>query len=247
MFDWNRIIVPVALLWGLAGPVFASDEITLEALSDADYEITRDGAVQLICEREADGQLFLARAALLDLPGYEGGEYLLTARHAVSDGAVARLCRVRGVPVRFGAVTATEGAELAEGQALEFEQDWALLRTAMALPGEHRRLPLAAFDVLPDGEVSLLKPAIVTEPCALLEPPEEEADPRLIFHSCDSLPGMSGTPLVALVAGEPHIVGIHLGGMIYLDRDGARYSVARRVSDEVVTALLAAVETQTTP
>lgn len=237
LVDRLRALVAAGLACLAAAPAFAGDSLPLRALDQSNYDRTRDGVLQLICQRSSDNQLYLARAAVLDLTGFGEGDILLTAGHAVIDGEDLRTCRLRGYDEAIGQVTEVLLGSDLHSEAGRFEHDWAVLRIAGRLEPEQTRLPVAAADIALTGDVTLLRRAVDVEPCEILFAHEEDLDPRLVYHSCNSRPGVSGSPMLAMVGGVPHVIGVHVGRLYYLEAPDEIYSVARLVNGELLTAL----------
>jgi hypothetical protein len=235
---WQSLRVSMLAGLALAGTAAASDEVLLTALDDTAYDLTRDGVVQLLCTNPGDGRLFLSRAIALDLPGVSGDfDVLLAARHAVTNRGAERDCAVRGVDPLQGAVGRIMTSTPELGERGDFEQDWAILRTVGRLPEGTPRIPAAVYYGEESGEVSLLVRAVEYDPCTITVPPANLANVSLLFHDCRSRPGLSGSPLLTMIDGEPHVVAVHVGEYLMLDETDARYSVARRLSGEFLIAL----------
>jgi len=227
-------------LWLFPASAFGSDEVGLNALDDETYLNSRDGVVQLICENEATGQLYLSRAVVLELPGLIADyDILLAARHAVMDRRVERNCHVRGEPLESGQVARIATSDPAQNEVGDFSQDWAIIRTRGRLPDSLTRLRAAAYDGPDRGQISMLRAAIHAAPCAITAAPDQVVEPTLIFHDCYSRPGLSGSPLLVQIDGEPFVIGLQLGEYVMLNEGGRQYGVGRRLGDEFLQSLIA--------
>ena len=233
-----RIPLLLALALFSAG-ARASDEIGLDALSDETYRNSRTGVVQLLCENEATGRLYLSRAVVLDLPGFAGRyDILLATRHAVMAGDVERNCHVRGERLSFGRITRIVTSAPAANELGDFSQDWAIIRTRSRLAATTTRLRAAALDDAGHGEISMLRAAVAGDPCEITPAPDQIVEPSLIFHDCRSRPGISGSPLLVSIAGQPYVIGIQLGQYVMLNEHSRQYSVGRRLNGQFLQSLL---------
>jgi hypothetical protein len=232
----------------LAAPAVASDEVLLTALDDSHYDATREGVVQLLCENMTTGRIYLSRAIALELPGVgEDFDILLAARHGVIDQDGERGCWVRGSDREQAGITRIVTSAPKSTEPNDFNHDWAILRTAGRLPASTPRVRAAVYSGHDSGELSLLVRAVEYAPCAITTAPSSIDDPNLIFHDCPSRPGLSGSPMLSLIDGEPYVVGVHLGRYLMLGQQGADYSVARRLSGEFLVALHAFIAEETAP
>ena len=232
-------ILLVLVLGLFPARALASDEIGLSALDNETYLNSRTGVVQLLCEDEATGRRYLSRAVVLDLPGLAGRhDILLAARHGVMDGTVERDCRVRGERLRLGQITRIVTSDPAANQLGDFSQDWAIIRTRGRLPASTSRLRVAAYDDAGHGEISMLRAAVLGAPCEITPAPEQIVEPSLIFHDCPSRPGVSGSPLLVSVDGQPYVIGIQLGQYVMLNEHFRPYSVGRRLSGQFLQSLI---------
>jgi hypothetical protein len=225
------------------GLAFASDEVELSALEGAAYSEASEGVVQLLCQSRVDGGYFLSRAIVLDLGQTDRPyEVLLTARHAVMDSAGSRDCHVRGQDEDDGHVTAIISSNAAENLVNDFNHDWAVLRTGDRFHSSFPRVRAASFNRGNQGQLSMLVKAVDYDACQITAAPEQMEDDRLIFHDCNSRPGLSGSPMMAMLDGRSYVVGVHLGHFVMLNENWRHYSVARRLSDDFLEALLAVLE-----
>jgi hypothetical protein len=231
-----------------AGAVLASDEVELSALEGAAYTDASQGVVQVLCQSGVDGAYFLSRAIVLDL-GTTGRPYevLLTAGHAVMDSAGDRDCHVRGQDEDVGRVIAIVSSNAPEHVVSDFNNDWAVLRTGDRFDADFPRVRPAVLARGDQGQLSLLVKAVEQEACQITAAPAQMEDKRLIFHDCASRPGLSGSPMMTVVDGQSYVVGIHLGRLTMLNENSRSYSVARRLSDDFLEALLAVLEDDQQP
>ncbi|WP_339737699.1 hypothetical protein [uncultured Maricaulis sp.] len=223
----------------LPATAFAADQAGIRALDDEAYLNSRNGVIQLICENEATGQVYLSRAVVLDIPGFAGDfDILLAARHAVMDRTVERNCHVRGEPLRRGQIAGIETSSPAVNDFGEFSQDWAIVRTRGRLDDSISRLRAAAYAGREQGQLSMLRAAMHGEPCQITPAPDQIVEPTLIFHDCYARPGLSGSPLLAQIEGEAYVIGVQLGEYVMFNEGGRQYSVGRRLDDEFLQALI---------
>jgi hypothetical protein len=223
----------------IATPAFGSDEIGVHALDEDAYRHSRDGVVQLVCTNEVTGQRYLSRAVVLQLPGFLADyDVLLAARHGVMDRDIERDCQIRGERVEIGAITRISTSTPAANEIGDFSHDWAIIRTRGRLAGPVTRLRAAVYDGPDQGQISMLRTAIAGEPCEITAAPDRIVQPTLIFHDCFSRPGLSGSPLLVQIDGEPFVIGLQLGEYIMLNESGQEYSVGRRIGDEFLQALV---------
>lgn len=228
-------------LCALAGPASASDVVSPAALDEQTYDMAGEGVIQLLCESQ-DGRLFLSRAIVLDTPAEAGREILITARHAVYDEAGRRSCSVRGAEPEVADIAEILSSSPEANERGDFNHDWAVLRTTGRLENLQQRVRPALLDGQGGGgEVTLLVRALTYEPCEIIAAPPELEDPTLIFHTCPSRPGLSGSPMLVQINDQPYVIGVHLGQFVMLDETGLQYSVARRLSDDFLAALLTAL------
>lgn len=227
----------------LSGAVQASDVIHFSALDEPTYTDSSGGVVQLICVNTTQGGYYLSRAVVLDLAELDlPFDILLTARHAVVDSDGGRDCYVRHHGPEEGHINAMIHSFEGPQFDTDFMNDWAVLRTETRLPEGTRRVRAAAYTGEENGQLSLLSRGFVYAPCDVTGPPQEMDNPTLIFHDCHSRPGMSGSPMVTMIDGIPHVVALHVGQIIMLGDNFRSYSVARRISDEFLDALTAMVD-----
>jgi hypothetical protein len=232
----------------LGGPALASDEVELSALEGAAYSEASEGVVQLLCQSAIDDRYFLSRAIVLNLGQSDRPyEVLLTARHAVMDSGGSRDCQVRGQDEDDGHVTAIISSDAAEELVSDFNHDWAVLRTGNRFPASFPRVRAASFGRGHQGQLSMLVKAVDYDACQITAAPEQMEDDRLIFHDCNSRPGLSGSPMMAVLNGQSYVVGVHLGRFVMLNENSRHYSVARRLSDDFLEALIAVLEDDQQP
>tara|TARA_R110000868_G_scaffold204949_2_gene453232 strand:+ start:85 stop:825 length:741 start_codon:yes stop_codon:yes gene_type:complete len=223
----------------LPAAAHAADQVGLSALDDEAYLSSRNGVVQLICENEATGQVYLSRAVVLDIPGLAGDfDILLAARHAVMDRNEERICHVRGEPLRRGQISEIETSDPAANEFGEFSQDWAIIRTSGRLDASISRLRAVAYGGPGEGQLSMLRAAMQGEPCQITPAPDQIVEPTLIFHDCYARPGLSGSPLLAQIDGEAFVIGVQLGEYVMFNEGGRQYSVGRRLDDDFLQALI---------
>ncbi|WP_203292984.1 hypothetical protein [Maricaulis parjimensis] len=231
------LLLPLLAL--MAAPAFArSDEVSFTPLDDAQYDVSRESVVQLLCWHDDPTQLHLSRAVVLAYHPV-GAEFdlLLATRHGVYGSQGLRNCRVRGVPLEIGEIVAVETGHPGTTDTSQFSQDWAILTTRGRLPASVPRLRVLVSDSQPDGQLTFLRRPVDQQACSLPQAPDYLTEPSLIFHDCDRRPGLSGTPLVTQIGDEPYIVALHVGQYLILDGERQEYGVARRVSDDFLDAL----------
>ncbi|MDG1418639.1 MAG: hypothetical protein P8P99_12625 [Maricaulis sp.] len=230
----------------LSSNAHAGEAVHFSPLDEATYSASSGGVVQLMCANAADGGYYLSRAVVLDLPELDlPFDILLTARHAVVDDDGSRNCFLRSFGPELGQINAMIHSFAGPQFDTDFMNDWAVLRTETRLPEGTPRVRAAAYSGQEDGQLSLLSRGLAYAPCDVTGAPTEMDNPTLIFHDCDSRPGISGSPLVTMIDGTPHVVALHVGQIIMLDEDFRSYSVARRISDEFLDALTTMVDVKT--
>lgn len=223
-----------------APPARASDAIQFDALDAETYDLTRESVVQLLCQDPDSEQLYLSRAVVLDArPGNEEAPFdvLLATRHALFGAAGMRRCRIRGVPDWVGEIVDVRTGTPDVRQATDFSADWAILRTRRRLPDAVPRMRALAVEGDQNGELSLLVRPVDRAPCDLHAPPAALDDPNLLVHDCQTRRGLSGTPLVAQLDGEPFIVALHVGHYLSIGEEREEYGIARRLSGDFLTTL----------
>jgi hypothetical protein len=240
----RQALIALASLAGLAtGAVEAADRVSFMPLDPDSFEDSRNGVVRLLCVDAANGYSYLSRAVLLDVTAPDDNhDVLLTARHGVIGSGGQRDCQVYGQDTEAGAIIDMVIAPQDPREDNEFGEDWAILRTAGRLPDEIARLQAAGWESDGQGELSMLNRVTDSRACHV-ERMENWSDDRLIVHDCPARPGLSGSPMVTLIKGVPHVVGLHVGQYILLDEEGRRLGVARRLSDTFLDTLVAYLET----
>lgn len=226
----------------LSGPTGASDRMSFMPLDPDSFDDSRNGVVRLMCVDGGNGHSYLSRAVLLDVTGTEDShDVLLTARHGVIGTAGPRECRVYGQDVETGRIADMVIAPQDPLEDNEFGEDWAILRTAGRLPDDIARLQAAGAGSGDQGRLTMVNRVTDNRACHVEDLADWE-DARLIVHDCPARPGLSGSPMVALIKGVPHVVGLHVGQYIILQDDGRRLGVARRLSDDFLDTLVAYIE-----
>ena len=231
-------LMTVALLAGPAAR--ASDAVHFDALDPATYDVSRESVVQLLCQDPDSEQLYLSRAVVLDArPGQRPDfDVLLATRHALFGSAGQRSCRIRGVPEWRGEIVDVRSGTPDPHNATDFSADWSILRTRGRLPDDVPRMRVLAASGEHRGELSLLVRPVDRAPCDVSQPPDYLPDPNLIVHGCATRHGLSGTPLVAQVGGEPFVVALHVGRSLTVgEGEPEELGVARRLSGDFLTAL----------
>lgn len=229
-----------ALTLGSQPRAEASDVVAFDALDARTYDISRESVVQLLCYEEQTGRHFLSRAVVLDAqpdarPGFD---ILLGTRHALRGHNGPRTCHVRGVPDTVGEIVDVRTGPAHPENLTEFSSDWAILRTRRRLPDETPRLRVLAAGAVDQGEVSLLVRPVDRKPCDVQQSPAAfSSDPGLLIHGCRSRQGLSGTPLVVQVEGEPFVVAVHVGHTIPFGAHQESYGIARRLNGDFLSTL----------
>jgi hypothetical protein len=197
------------------------------------------GVAVLRCSTDVRGVYWESRGAVLDVSAGNRSDVVLTTGHGlpVASEAVLRDCRAiaRGKPYFVEAVWRTPAIEG------EWQDDWAVLLTR-ALGDDIHRLrpgliapPTLARLVAERAPVRLvLRYADDKESDCRLEPSRYAQRP-LISMSCVAHAGLSGTPLIAMIEGEPIMIATLVGSR--LEWDGARFSsgsVGRALDSDVV-------------
>lgn len=240
-------LVGLGLALLTASAAQAADRLSFMPLDPDSFDDNRNGVVRILCEDSANGRSYLSRAVLLAVTG-EGADHdvLLAARHGVVGGDGPRTCRVHGHDGAAARIIDMVIAPQDPREDNEFGEDWAILRTAGRLPDDIARLPAAGSGPGGAGRLTMLNRVNDNRACRV-EEMEYWADDRLIVHDCPARPGLSGSPMVTLIKGVPHVVGLHVGQYILLDEDGRRLGVARRLSDSFLDTLIAYLETDAVP
>ncbi|MBI74914.1 MAG: hypothetical protein CMH94_04860 [Oceanicaulis sp.] len=239
MYRFVLTVLFVALTLGPQPRAEASDIVSFHALDEQTYDISRESVVQLLCHEEQSGRYYLSRAVVLDArPGARPQfDILLATRHALQGRNGPRTCHVRGVPEWVGEIVDVRTGTPSEDSHPQFSADWAILRTRRRLPDETPRLRVLAAEGIDQGEVSLLVRPVDRAPCDVRQSPPAFSDPGLLIHGCRSRQGLSGTPLVVQIDGEPFVVAVHVGHTIPFGETQDSYGIARRLNGEFLTTL----------
>lgn len=239
--------------WLRVGPFAAA--VTCVALHARGVEVTtlpppsgsgiERGVAVLRCSTDIRGVYWESRGAVLDVARDSRLDVVLTTGHGlpVKAETVLRDCRAiaRGKPYSVEAVWRTSTVED------DWPHDWAVLLTRR-LGDNIRRLRPGLMT--PDGLARLVA-ARVPVRLVLRYGDDEQGDchlepssfthPPLVSHSCVGYPGVSGTPLIAMIGNEPLVIATHVGSQ--LEWNGTRFtleSVARVLDADVVAAIEAA-------
>jgi hypothetical protein len=203
------------------------------------------GVAVLRCSTDVRGVYWESRGAVLDVAADSRVDVVLTTGHGLPAGTetVRRDCRAiaRGRPY---SVEAAWRASTVEG---DWAHDWAVLITRRL--GDNIRRLRPAF-VTPEALARLVADRAPVR-VVLRYADEEESDcrlepssftrPPLVSNSCVSHPGVSGTPLIAMIGQEPVVIATQVGSR--LEWDGARFtsaSIARVLDTDVAIAIEAA-------
>lgn len=235
----RSLSIAVALTWtGLAGAATAhSDIVTLSPLDEENYDVSRESVVQLLCADGETSGFHLSRAVALDYrPANADYDLLLATRHGVHGTDGLRRCRVRGVPEWMGEIVEIRTGHPDARDSSDFIGDWAILRTRARLPQTMPRMRVLAYDGVQSGEVTMLIRPVDRPPCDLPDVPVHLRDPDLILHGCTARNGLSGSPLVTQIDGQPFVVGLHVG-RYSVGEEWRQYGVARRISGDFLLAL----------
>ena len=204
------------------------------------------GVAVLRCATDVRGVYWESRGAVLEVGVGGRADVVLTARHGLpaSSDAVLSDCRAiaRGKRYPVDALWRSPTIEA------DWQNDWAVLLTRGL--GDHiRRLrpgymtPAAlARLVTEQAPVRLvLRYGDETQSdCHLEQSPDAHAP--LVLNSCVSYAGLSGTPLIAMIEGQPIVIATLVGSR--LEWDGARFksgSIAHALDLDVAAAIAAAV------
>jgi hypothetical protein len=241
---WVRRALFAAAAACIAVPAGGVEVTTLPPPTGAGIE---RGVAVLRCSTNVRGVYWESRGAVLDVGVDRHADVVLTTRHGLPGAAEAVLsdCRAiaRGKPYWVEALWRSPAIED------DWQNDWAVLLTR-ALGDNIRRLrpglmtPTALARLLAEqAPVRLvLRYGDETQSDCHLEQSESTQTPVLL-NSCISHPGLSGTPLIAMIAGQPIVIATLVGSR--LDWDGARFtsgSLARALDSEVAAAIEAAVD-----
>ncbi|WP_417486584.1 hypothetical protein [Maricaulis sp.] len=231
----------------LSGPTGAADRMSFMPLDTDSFDDSRNGVVRLMCVDGGNGHSYLSRAVLLDVTGPDAShDVLLAARHGVVGSTGQRDCQVYGQDAETGQIIDMVIAPQDPLEGNEFSEDWAILRTAGRLPADIARLQAAGAGSSDEGRLTMVNRVTDNRACHV-EDIADWDDARLIVHDCPARPGLSGSPMVTLIKGVPHVVGLHVGQYIILQDDGRRLGVARRLSDDFLATLVAYIESPKTP
>ncbi len=216
------------------------------------------GVVQIRCSTDTANMTRLSRGALLQLDGDAKHDIVFATAHGLpeSRAAVLAKCRVLGAhrwPYRIANVwrSATSGSGLAD--------DWAVLLVQGRLEGDVGRLTTAKvsgeeWTQLANGAATvrlLLRQADPREgDCHLRRTmaPYEYLPTQLLVYSCAATmagaPGLSGSPLLIGVEGQPFVIGVNLGWGLQILDDGRFHAVSlgRPIDGEIAAAIAAAAE-----
>jgi hypothetical protein len=241
----NKQLISLFAIVTLSGSAVAGEAIHFSPLDELTYTDASNGVLQMACSSSSLGEYMLSRAVVLDLPQLDlPFEVLLAARHAVTDPDGDRDCHIRKLGPEEGQIIAMIHSFEGPQYGTDFMNDWAVLRTNTRLPEGTHRIRAAAYTGEEEGQLSLLSRGSVYAPCAVTGAPRDLADPTLIFHDCHSRPGISGSPMMAMIDGTPHVVALHVGEIVMMDEEFRSYSVARRISDDFLDALASIVDTK---
>lgn len=238
------IVILVAALPALllSGPSGAADRMSFMPLDPDSFADSRNGVVRLLCVDGGNGHSYLSRAVLLNVTGPDAShDVLLAARHGVVGSAGQRECQVFGQDADTGRIIDIVVAPQDPLEGNVFSEDWAILRTAGRLPDDIARLQAAGAGSGDEGRLTMVNRVTDNRACHV-EDIADWDDARLIVHDCPSRPGLSGSPMVTLIKGVPHVIGLHVGQYIILQDDGRRLGVARRLSGAFLDTLVAYVE-----
>ena len=208
------------------------------------------GIARLMCRGEASNQWHRSRVFVVDTGVVSPHrELLLAAAHGLprDPARVAQDCEVYGVhgrPARVVEVRRHRGA-------MSASDDWAILMTHAPLEGDVGRLRVAAL--APEVLVELsqagapIKMLLYSDrtglgDCALLGAPwirAQELDRGLFAHSCRSQPGLSGSPIVAGMNGEPVAIGLNIGYRMRPSQVAGPlfYGIGRAFDEEIAAAI----------
>ena len=248
-----RMLRRMRATWLPVGPFAAA--VTCVALNVRGVEITtlppphgtgiERGVAVLRCSTEVRGVYWESRGAVLDVAADNRADVVLTTGHGLPPGteAVLRDCRAiaRGKPYTVEAVWRTATVED------DWPHDWAVLLTHRLGNNIQRLRPGL---LTPDGLARLVADRVPVR-LVLRYGDEEDSDcrlepspftqPPLVSHSCVGYPGVSGTPLIAMIGDEPLVIATQVGSQ--LAWDGSRFtmeSVARVLDADVAAAIEAA-------
>ena len=205
------------------------------------------GIVQVVCATDAPRIDIFSTGAVLDLGSSATRDVILTTAHGlpVAAESIVTRCSVLGPRRRAYAIDAVwRSAEKYSGPST----DWAVLLTAKRVRGDVGRLPAGQIHgsaliqlVAAEAPVRLLLRSALADPrdCHLVGGADAAYDAAfgVVYHSCRSRPGVSGSPIVMSVDDRPVVVAIHIGRQMWLlgRRGGA--SVGKSLDGEVAAAI----------
>jgi len=244
---WLSILVITALG---APAARASEVTTLPAPSGTGIE---RGVALLRCKVPGTPTFLLSRGAVLEVGAREHADVLLTTAHGLpaSTAEVVRDCRV----LARGKEYAIDDVWHAGGNGLGAGNDWAVVLSKRIRGDLHR------WRVGEVGDQSLAQLVAHRAPVRLVMryadvgaftdcrlEPRASISPRLVAHTCMSHPGMSGSPLILGVAGEPVLIGLHVGsGLEWSGFKIDMVSVAQPIDAPVIAAIVAAAARASQP
>ncbi|PWE16716.1 hypothetical protein DDZ18_10930 [Marinicauda salina] len=190
--------------------------------------------VRVVCQFPDETVRHVMTVALLERGGRD--EVALTAAHGLGGDprAAARHCVLTagGERLRLSRVHAGSGRSDAA--------DWAVLVAEGRFDDDTPRFTPARLG----PEVRAIPVRVVLDErrqpgCRLAEDSGGYAPrERIRAHTCPSLPGYSGAPVIAQMGGRPYLVGVHLGSVIDL-RSGRRAAGRVRVLDAEILGAIA--------
>lgn len=213
------------------------------------------GVAQIRCGTDVPHLVKLSRGAVLNLGGEAKRDVILASAHGLSETSRGILdsCRVLGAhafPYRVANVWRSPKA--GEGIA----DDWAVLLVEGRLAGDVGRLTPARVSgdewvQLAGGAATLRVLLRQADPhegdCRLrqLTMPYDYLPTELLVYFCGATTraaGLSGSPLLIGVEGQPFVIGVHLGWGLQTF-DGARLhavSLGRPIDGDIAAAIAAA-------
>jgi hypothetical protein len=180
------------------------------------------GVARLVCRGHAPRSWHQSRVFVIDTrAARRSGDLLFAASHGLpsDSGRIASDCAVHGVNGPPAAIVDAWRPE----PPRSLTDDWAILMTAAPLAGEVGRLRMVVLE--PEmlealaTDTTAIKLLLYSDrsglgDCSLLGAPWVQGDELgsgIFAHSCRSRRGLSGSPIVVRVAGEPVAIGINLG------------------------------------
>jgi hypothetical protein len=231
--------------------------VTCVALNGSGVEVTtlpppsgagiERGVAVLRCSTDVRGVYWESRGAVLDVGADNRLDVVLTTGHGLPVAAEAVLhdCRAiaRGKPYVVQAVWRGSTDEA------DWQHDWAVLLTRglgdniqRLRPALVTRTTLAQL-IADRAPVRLvLRFGAEAQSDCRLEPNTFTELP-LVSHSCAGHPGLSGTPVIAMIGAQPVVIATQVGSQLAWDGNGSRFnlaSVARVLDSEVAAAIEAA-------